>query len=627
MKKTLFLSALLSMLPHLHAAVGDTLDLTQGFVAEGVDATFASGGMTFDNTALKTSTRFYDSTKGWSEIINNSAGDSYMCWAHTAGNLLQYWQSYYGVFYKGNYGELPYGTDYKRTINPNIGASYIITDPMRLNTTKHLITVGFNLKDTGGYVYEGIDYYFCRHQSGGGYYSEYFGAFNTGDSIPSGQTSTVTVVNSQENLTPALLSALGITKQGDGTYKQTEAGLIAHLNVGADVGSTFSAHTLTCYGLTLDETGNIKSIIYADSDNYKLNGIAISEGIGSQYTGGLPSMEQAYVKIVNGKVMLYTDAACTTPLTYGTSNHYYLGAVTQINTPEVLQNMLAEYSDVANEAQVWNGKGTAWEQQTATTDELPTESTGWDVHVNGANIATEHHGHYHTYSTNGRAVRFDEHADNRTVTINGTVAASSIEVAAAGYTFKAGENASIQAGADLTLRSMASLNSELALQLNNLTLESGTVLAAASPITVKGNFLVTLKQEASVSLLAAATPGVAINADLNLSEANSVSLETTVDLMNHTLTLREGQSIVVNGMDGTSPLFANIGTLYINGQAISEGSDLSEHLVFLSQDGSELTDIDAVYRDGAIWVSIPEPTTATLSLLALAALSTRRRRH
>ncbi len=618
MKRTIFLTALLCSTAALHAEVGDTVNLTQGYVADGVTATFYNGVLTFGKTELQSSTRFYDSQKGW--VAGSSYGDSLMCWAHTSSNMIQYWQSYYGVFYKGNKA-LPYGSDYTRKLynvmNPS--NSPVITDPMRLNVMKALYNSGFY--NAGNEVKTGTDWFYTWVDSAGGYYSEYFGATHQGQSTPEGKTATITAVDSLSSLKSALLPALGITQSGN-TYTQTEAGLIAHLNV--TNGS--SPHTLTCYGLTTHADGSIKSLIIADSDDCRLpsyEGVEGSTGQSGTYT---PKLTQLYVtQDANGKLALYTDAAHTTPFISGDT--YYVSGITQINTPEVLQNMLAEYSDVANEAQVWNGKGTAWEQQTATTDELPTESTGWDVHVNGANIATEHHGHYHTYSTNGRAVRFDEHADNRTVTINGTVAASSIEVAAAGYTFKAGENAAIASGADLTLRSMASLNSELALQVNNLNLESGAVLAAASPITVKGNFLATLKQEASVSLRDAATPGVTINADLNLSEATSISLETTVYLMNHTLTLREGQSIVVNGMDGTTPLFANIGTLYINGQAISEASDLSEHLVFLSQDGSELADIDAVYRNGSIWASIPEPTTATLSLLALAALSTRRRRH
>lgn len=666
MKKTLFLSALLSMLPHLHAAVGDTLDLTQGFVAEGVDATFASGGMTFDKTALQTSTRFFDSTKGWSEIIQNSAGDSKMCWAHTAGNMLQYWQSYYGVFYKGNYGELPYGTDYKRTINPNIGASYIITDPMRLNTTKHLITVGFNLSNTGGNVYAGIDYYFCRHQSGGGYYSEYFGAFNNSVSIPSGQTSTVTVVNSQDNLTPALLSAMGITKQSDGTYKQTEAGLIAHLNVGADAGNSFSAHTLTCYGLTLDENGNVKSIIYADSDNSQLSGIESSENIGNAYMGGIPSIEQAYVKVEGGKVLLYTDAACETPLTYGTDYHYYLGAVTQINTPQVLKNMLAEYSDVDNEAQVWNGKNEGtWKALTTTpdTNELPTEATGWDINVDGAAIAEEHRGYYHTYSTDGRDVEFGAHAaeDKRNVTIVGKVTAQNINVTATGYSFLAGEGAELTAtegGGTLNIRSGASLSSEVALTERDILLENGALLellnqtsvqlqdVTLQDVTLQGCATISASAENATILVSgkfvattggtAATPATFalrsvslepnVNANLDLTEAEAVTLDCNVNMNGHELHLSKNTPFTLTPTDENAIFFSNIKTLYIDGQEIASSTELTDLLNINITNQASYPDFALVFADGAIAL-VPEPATATLSLLALASLAARRHRR
>lgn len=737
MKKTLFLSAFICLSSPLMAAVGDTLNLivdstysANGFIADGAKGTgsYFYGG-SYSNPDIKTTTRFYDSTKNWSEIISNSAGDSRMCWAHTAGNMLQYWQSYYGVFYKGNYGELPYGTDYTRQVNPSLGASYTITDPMRLNTTKHLITVGFNQSNTGGNVYAGIDYYFCRNQSGGGYFSEYFGSFGNGVSIPSGQTSTVTVVNSQENLTPALLSALGITKQGDGTYKQTEAGLIAHLNVGADTGNTFSAHTLTCYGLTLDENGNVKSIIYADSDNYKLSGIASSEGIGTEY-GGLPSMEQAYVKVVDGKILLYTDAACETPLTYGTENHYYLGAVTQINTPEVLKNMLAEYSDVANEAQVWNGNSNEWKAQVATTEELPTESTGWDVLVDGDNIAEEHRDYYHAYSTDGRAVVFGAHGMNgrtstQTITVSGTVTPGAITVENGGdYHLKAGTGAAIAGTGDVAVNNGGKLSSELNFGTRSITAKSGghfayamtadTVLTGqisgesgstiqfrngstsdgvtysaaesydfrnntvasikgtlvvgdaadtcatnvdfsavyygyltvenlvlyensslntASSTQVMGTYssLRGLQSAATFSVRAAATPGPTLYDSLDLTQADTLVMETSTSLDNNSLILSTRNSLTLDMELSTTEaniLFTEVGQVTVDDIA-NTGEKEWEASSFFS--GADMQNYNLVYSAGTVALVfdplVPEPATSTLGLVALAGLAMRRRRR
>lgn len=143
MKRSCIISTLFCTASILHAAVGDTVNLEQGFVAEGVAATFTNGILTFDKTELQNSTRFYDSQKGW--VAGSSYGDSLMCWAHTASNMIQYWQSYYGVFYKGNQ-QLPYGSDYTRELynvmNPS--NSPVITDSMRLNVMKALYNSGFS---------------------------------------------------------------------------------------------------------------------------------------------------------------------------------------------------------------------------------------------------------------------------------------------------------------------------------------------------------------------------------------------------------------------------------------------------------------------------------------------------
>jgi hypothetical protein len=72
------------------------------------------------------------------------------------------------------------------------------------------------------------------------------------------------------------------------------------------------------------------------------------------------------------------------------------------------------------------------------------------------------------------------------------------------------------------------------------------------------------------------------------------------------------------------PFFTNIGTLYINEEEIAEGTNLATVLTFES--AQNLTGYSIIYDGSNINLSIPEPTSATLSILALAALATRRRR-
>lgn len=628
MKRNLYLTiALLCSAPLLPAEVGDTLNLTAGFVADGVAASFTNGVMTFGKTELQASTRFYDSQKGW--VAGSSYGDSYMCWAHTASNMIQYWQSYYGVFYKGK-SALPYGSDYQRTLynvmNPS--NSPVITDPMRINVMKALYNSGFS--NMGGEVASGTNWFFTWVDSQGGYYSDYFGSVHSGQSNTNGQTATITGINSLSGLKTALLPALGIT-EANGSYTQTEAGLIAHLNVTDGT----NPHTLTCYGLTTHADGSIKSVIIADSDDCRLpsyEGTTGSTGTAGTYT---PKLTQLYLQTDStGKLMLYTDESCNTPFISGYS--YYVAGITQINTPEVLQNMLAEYSDTANEAQVWNGGATEWVSQQSSTEKLPNESTGWDVHVDGDNIEEEHKGYYHTYSTDGRSVRFDNHAaaDKRSLTITGTVAAESIEVAAAGYEFKAGVQAELKSGARLTVRSMASLHSQVALNLSDLTLESGAELSSGQVITVSGNFYAGLHSSAATfNARSTITPASSINADLDLTGASSIILDGTVNMNGHRLYLLADTPITLN-YDSASydiPFFSNVSKLLIinaNGQKIelTPGSDVTEYLNVYSNE-IPLQDISIIYTSaGHISLSIPEPSTTTLSLLALSLLAARRRR-
>ena len=321
--------------------------------------------------------------------------------------MIQYWQSYYGVFCKSDVSTLPYGSDYKRELYNanNAFNSPVITDPMRLNVMKALYNSGF--RNMGNEVATGTNWFFTWVDSQGGYYSEYFGAIHNGQSNPLGHTATITGVNSLSTLKSALLPALGLT-ESNGTYTQTESGLIAHLNV--TDGS--NPHTLTCYGLTTNADGSIKSVIIADSDDCKLrpnDPNTASSGTEGTY---MPKLTQLYIQTdTDGKLVLYSDESCETAFISGYK--YYVSGITQINTPEALKNMLAEYSDTANEALVWNGgENGIWQSAEPTTEELPTTATGWDVLVNGDNIEEKHQGYYHSYAEAGRAVVFDSHGMN-----------------------------------------------------------------------------------------------------------------------------------------------------------------------------------------------------------------------
>ena len=125
-----------------------------------------------------------------------------------------------------------------------------------------------------------------------------------------------------------------------------------------------------------------------------------------------------------------------------------------------------------------------------------------------------------------------------------------------------------------------------------------------------------------------------MDADLDLSDASSITLNTAVDMNGHDLLLSVKTPITINvsDVDGSILFFEEIGKLSVlttEGIVVMDkGTDLTQYFTIISTDGTDLSGYSLVYTDGgALAMSIvPEPATATLSLLALAALAARRRR-
>ena len=659
MKRSLFLAGLCLVASSAFAANGDCIDPAGKVVyhIEGVkmSTTYGTSSLNYTSVVQAESTRLYDSNKGgpWTGSYSNGTEyDSLMCWTHVATNSIQYWQDVYGVFYKdtGNMNatasdsarELPNGYS---SAQENIyeGGLYVdVNNARELNIAK---TFYNSWKNTGGSFAEAADWFFKADSSNnpwdangqwsyanphpgkdsdasfscgtpGGYYSEYFGngksdraaAVTISAADQTSAANSTFAYNDREAIKQALLAGLGFTKQEDGTYVQTQEGMMAALSL--------SGHVLNCYGFTTDANGTLNTVLIADGDN------------------GTTRLQELLIKEVNGKLVLYRSNTAA----YINSSTYIDG-VSYINTPEVLQNMLKEYRSL-DEAAVWNGMATngSWETQVDVVDsQIADEKTGWDVLVNGDNIDAKHHDYYHGYALEGRKVRFDDHADanNRRVTINGTVNTPHIEIAAAGYEFVKGTDGAIAAGADLVILSGADLHSEVELNLENLALEFGAGLSveeAAGCITVAGEFRVENPGVSMFSMRSTTLTAVSIGADLDLSDATAVVLEGSVDMNGHRLLLNKDATITLN-LDSTTgdyiPFFTNVGMLEIEGIGLIErGTNLTELLNVIYMGNTAPGDtIQLVYTDtGDFTLLIPEPATATLSLLALAALAARRRR-
>ncbi len=676
MKRTLFLLSLITCISPSFVSAGDTVSSQGIYVADGV--VISGAGTGFLQTSRAESSRLYDSRKGAEWAGSN---DSLMCWLHASSNVIQYWQSYYGVFAKpqaGSYYDydasfntgfpessqakpLPYGRIGTEAPSSTDESQEPVPDGRRLEVARDMYlsipNPSSQPRNTGGvfswaaeWFFRGADKWEKANGSTmdlsaggsvpntGGYYANYFGkgqdlsyttvysdvqekvsdVHNTTTGNPFGSTDTAEVKD-------LLLKGFGVENG-----VQAESGKIICL--GTTNSYTGSGHVITCYGFTTDDDGNLKSVLVADNNGRinSINSILVELFVKvEEYTGKDGAKTQ--------QIGLYRKPDFSSPFSTGTEGGVNcLTSISYINTPEVLRNMLAEYSDTENEAQVWNGSASEWKAQQADTEELPAATTGWDVRVNGNNVAEEHQGYYHTYATDGRSVLFDSHAaeGNRIVTITGTVAAQSIEISAHGYEFKAGENAELKAGADLMIHSMASLHSEVSLSINDLTLESGAELSADKVISVRGAFLaVSTPAVADYTLRSSSTPTAGIDAELDLTGATSIVAENTVNMNGNRLRLNSSTHITLNydALHSDLVLFSNVGELLITLKdgselALAPGADVTPYLTLYSND-TPLQGASITYSaSGDISIAVPEPSGTSLSLLVLVSLATRRRR-
>ena len=132
--------------------------------------------------------------------------------------------------------------------------------------------------------------------------------------------------------------------------------------------------------------------------------------------------------------------------------------------------------------------------------------------------------------------------------------------------------------------------------------------------------------------------GAVVNANLVLSSGTTVTMAEALT-MGSTLTLSTGMTLdgtmltSVNGLTKgkTVNLFKSVDSLILGDATYDADKALAEGTVSLNQYFTNVTneDIYLAFNNGNVFagiMSIPEPTTATLSLLALAGLAARRRR-
>ena len=182
------------------------------------------------------------------------------------------------------------------------------------------------------------------------------------------------------------------------------------------------------------------------------------------------------------------------------------------------------------------------------------------------------------------------------------------------------------------------LNQTAPVSLNNLYIGSNSVVSAYEG-AVSGVEALETTLRVSGTLQAAAN--AAVNADLVLADGATLNVQNGGITMGSTVSLGSGENFELNGavVNGgvleNYVLFTGVDGLTLNGTAITEMGwyDATAVIGSITADGAALDTASHSYVIG-YWngtvslaeSTVPEPATATLSLLALAALAARRSR-
>lgn len=360
------------------------------------------------NAAGKIDLTDYDCRRDFSE-------DTMMCWAHAAADVITYWQTYYGVFYKGE-KELPYGLNYDRSL---------LDDTNNSEFTQVITDFVLNWTDDGGNALYAYEWYFNggvpqgypvgqtspistdgpalkgnptlkgwsqleEEESGG--YGAGFGVqmeweCTNGGWIIGGDMS-------RAELLDEVAGAFGYTRDGN-KWENTKENRICSVGLGGGL-----AHALTCLGFGVDDNGELEYLIFIDNDGLS------SEGVTKVYL----QQEEVYADGSKAWVLFY-DKACTRP---------YAGTVAifesleWLETPDELKAKYNAYNS-ADSVLVWNGKRPdgKWVDGEYTLEVLPTEQSGWKIYAVDD--------YYNAYYRSDRDVRFDDSADATAVALAGAL--------------------------------------------------------------------------------------------------------------------------------------------------------------------------------------------------------------
>ena len=325
-------------------------------------------------------------------FFRNLDDDSESCWAQVSMNLVEYWNSYYGVF-NPEADKLLYGQSYDSKYFEASGAAL----SLRQNLT-FLETFSNEADCLDSYLEwymlgDDTPYYTSVKERGkGGFWESVRDYWNRRYGSYAVCTNTEYVAT-RDKLSEGLPQLLGYTRDNQG-YALSTKGLLAYIGLCGAAGG----HGITCHGFESDSSGKIAALLVSNSDDQEF------------------SIFKLYI---DDQLYLYTDASHSSFWKYAGCS-WYIDTIASIDTPQDLRDKLASYEDKSNPLR-WTGKTSTWTQHplASIARALPDESTGWQIFVAGENYPSYFH-------ESDRKALFDDSSSNSSVWVEGRVAAAEL---------------------------------------------------------------------------------------------------------------------------------------------------------------------------------------------------------
>ena len=402
------------------------------------------------------------------------------------------------------------------------------------------------------------------------------------------------------------------TYEGHKTYRKvTLNGINDTINNGnaTIVGSTITNSTITADHIGLEQDQDyddywnlitvptvLENTNLVSRDNAETTG-GISIGAGCTITGGditvgqYTGADSAVIKKGNHGIYVTSGAEVNVNSIKGTGATGAIWLNTDNNAPSasavqitVAEGVILEQGSNITETSSLTAKSISSEGSITVNKSSNVTATDGDIVLKSGNIDTAE-----LTASKGSVQLYGTDVKNSTITAEEVVLNSNTSLTIGG------ENGNSVFAGEIEVNDATLTLTDAALGGTGITMNSGTI-----------------------EILGDATVGA-----LTLDEGNLVFAGNYVlDLGGESLILGENASIIlkvdsVNNLAGDYELFANV----------DESSTGLENLtVKFVDDAGDEKEVEASYSNGGVMVSIPEPTTATLSLLALAGLAARRRR-